>query len=255
MSSLIQVNERKRLFIGLLTASLLTAGGLALAVWYLIVSPQQSAAYQLVLLVLILVLVGTVVLVGFGLAGILLTLWLSKNVKWLQGPMRIALNTFFPLVLGVGKVFRIDMDRIRNSFVQVNNQLIEAMHIKLKPESILILAPHCLQRSSCPYKITTDIENCRRCGKCNVDDLLKMRDEYGVNIGMATGGTLARKYVKEYKPRAIVAIACERDLTSGILDANPIPVLGVMNIRPHGPCVNTCMNVPTVESAIQQFVR
>jgi len=255
MSSLIQINERKRLFIGLLTTSLFTAGALAMAVWYLIVSPQQSVAYQLVLLVLVVFLVGTVVLVGFGLAGILLTLWLSKNVKWLQGPMRIALNTFFPLVLGVGKVFRIDMDRIRNSFVQVNNQLIEAMNIKLNPENILILAPHCLQHSSCSYKITGNIENCHRCGNCNVDDLLKIRDKYGINIGMATGGTLARKYVKEFKPRAIVAIACERDLTSGILDANPIPVLGVTNMRPHGPCVNTCMNVLTVESALQQFVR
>jgi len=29
---------------------------------------------------------------------------------------------------------------------------------------------------------------------------------------MAAGGTLARKYVQEYRPHAIVAIACERDL-------------------------------------------
>ena len=254
MNSLVQANEKKRLFMGLLAASLLTASALAMAVWYLVISPQQSMAYQLVLLILVALLAGVVLLAGFGFAGIIISLWLSKNLKWLQGPMRVALNTFFPLVLGVGKVFRIDMDRIRNSFIQVNNQLVEAMNLKLKPNNILVLAPHCLQRSSCAYKITGSIDNCRRCGGCNVNDLLKVRDNYGVNIGMATGGTLARKYVKEFKPRAIIAIACERDLTSGILDANPIPVLGVTNMRPNGPCVNTCMNVSTLEKVIKEFI-
>jgi hypothetical protein len=254
MNSLVQANEKKRLFIGLLAASLLTASALAMAVWYLVISPQQSMAYQLVLLILMAFLVEVVLLAGFGFAGIIISLWLSKNLKWLQGPMRVALNTFFPLVLGVGKVFRIDMDRIRNSFIQVNNQLVEAMKLKLKPNNILVLAPHCLQRSSCTYKITGSIDNCRRCGGCNVNDLLKVRDNYGVNIGMATGGTLARKFVKEFKPRAIIAIACERDLTSGILDANPIPVLGITNMRPNGPCVNTCMSVSMLEKAIQEFV-
>lgn len=69
-------------------------------------------------------------------------------------------------------------------------------------------------------------------------------------MGMATGGTLARKFVRDYRPRGIVAIACERDLTSGIQDSNPIPVLGVTNERPNGPCFNTRVEVPQVEEAI-----
>lgn len=254
MNSLVQVNEKKRLFVGLLGASLLTAGALTLAIWYLIVSPEHSLVYQVVLLGLVIFLLGTIILAGFGFAGIILTLLLSKNLRLLHGPMRVALNSFFPLVLAVGKIFRIDMDRIRNSFVQVNNRLVEAMGIKISPRSLLLLAPHCLQRSTCPYKITGNIDNCRRCGACPVSELLNIRDKYGIHIGMATGGTLARKYVKEYKPRAIVAIACERDLTSGILDANPIPVLGVTNLRPNGPCVNTSVSIPAVEAAIKYLI-
>ena len=126
--------------------------------------------------------------------------------------------------------------------------------MKLVPNQILLLAPHCIQRTDCPHKITVDIENCRRCGGCPVTSLLELRSRYGIKVGMATGGTLARKYVREYRPRAIVAIACERDLTSGIQDANPIPVLGVTNQRPHGPCQNTCFDVPRVEEAIQHFL-
>lgn len=254
MSNLVQVNEKKRLFIGLLGASLLAACFLIMAVWYLLLNPRQSLVYELVLLALVIFMLGIILLAGFGFAGIILTLWFSKTVSLFQGPMRMAINTFFPLVLAVGKIFRIDMDRIRNSFVQVNNHLVKAKRISLKSEEILLLAPHCLQRSTCPHKITGSVDNCRRCGGCAINDLLKLRDKYGINIGIATGGTLARKYVKDYRPKAIVAIACERDLTSGILDANPIPVLGITNIRPNGPCNNTCINVSKVEDAIQHLI-
>lgn len=71
---------------------------------------------------------------------------------------------------------------------------------------------------------------------------------------MATGGTLARHFVKQYRPRAVVAIACERDLTSGIQDTQPLPVLGVLNLRPHGPCLNTQVNLNQVEQAVQFFL-
>ena len=85
-------------------------------------------------------------------------------------------------------------------------------------------------------------------------DLLNLRDQYGIRVGVATGGTLARKYVKEYRPKAIVAIACERDLASGIQDCSPIPVLGVLNDRPFGPCFNTSVSIHGVVRAIKFFL-
>ena len=46
---------------------------------------------------------------------------------------------------------------------------------------------------------------------------------------------MARQMVKEIRPKAIIAVACERDLTSGIQDVFPLPVIGVLNERPFGP--------------------
>lgn len=255
MNNVVQVQERKRLYIGLLGASLLVVGLLAMAVWYLVFNPERSLFYKLVLLALVAVLVMAMLLAGFGLAGIVLTIVRSRPLAPLQGPMRVALNTFFPLVLGLGRIFRIDMDRIKLSFIEVNNDLVHARRLKIEPHQLLLLAPHCLQNSECGHKVTGNVDNCRRCGKCGVNELLNLRDRYGIRVGMATGGTLARKYVRDYRPRAIVAIACERDLTSGILDANPIPVLGITNLRPHGPCFNTEFSVQRVENAIRFFLQ
>jgi len=72
---------------------------------------------------------------------------------------------------------------------------------------------------------------------------------------VATGGTLARDFVKHYKPEAIIAIACERDLTSGIQDVTPLPVIGILNIRPNGPCNNTEVDFAEVELALEYLCK
>jgi hypothetical protein len=52
-----------------------------------------------------------------------------------------------------------------------------------------------------------------------------------------------------------VAVACERDLSSGIIDSYPLPVLGVTNERPFGPCFNTKVDLGQVIEAIEFFAR
>jgi hypothetical protein len=56
--------------------------------------------------------------------------------------------------------------------------------------------------------------------------------------------------VVERKPTVIVAVACERDLTAGIQDVYPIPVYGILNQRPFGPCINTKVDLGEIEKAI-----
>jgi hypothetical protein len=73
-------------------------------------------------------------------------------------------------------------------------------------------------------------------------------------MSIATGGTLARRVIVETRPNAIVAVACDRDLTSGIQDSYPIPVIGVLNERPFGPCKNTRVDLAKVKAAMDFFL-
>lgn len=244
----------KRLFLGLLGGSLLMLGLLAFALWYIIFKPGQSMLNQMLVLAVVAFLSFTVILAGLGMAGMVLTLVSSKRPGFLQKPIRMAVNIFFPVIIGLGKIFKIDVDRIKSSFIEVNNQMVMATSHKLKSENILLLVPHCLQHTQCPVKITIDVGNCRRCGNCCISKLLEVRDRYGIKMGVATGGTLARKLVKDYRPKAIVAVACERDLTSGIQDSIPLPVLGVTNERPYGPCHNTQIEMEKVDEAIRFYL-
>ena len=147
-----------------------------------------------------------------------------------------------------------DKDPIRRFFSEINNKIVILKGGKLNPEDILIVTPHCLQNSLCKHKVTGDINNCKRCGECDVNMLLDLCTSYNVKFEIVTGGTLARKVIKDHKPKAIIAVACERDLCHGILDVKQIPVIGIKNERPQGPCHNTCVDVCKVEEAINHYL-
>lgn len=124
---------------------------------------------------------------------------------------------------------------------------------KIPAERILLLLPHCLQWHDCKLRITFNPYNCARCGKCPVGSLLDIADRTGVKIAIATGGTLARRHIKELRPLAVVAVACPRDLGQGMLDAHPIPVAGVENSRPAGDCIDTQVDLKIVEERINHL--
>ena len=144
--------------------------------------------------------------------------------------------------------------RVEQSFIEVSNHLVRNQHVRVPANRLLILTPHCIQLDTCPYKVTRDITNCHQCGRCGVGQLLALSKKYGVHVAIATGGTLARQAVKKARPKAILAVACERDLTSGIQDVFPLPVIGVLNERPNGPCFNTRADMGKIEEAIRSFI-
>lgn len=165
-----------------------------------------------------------------------------------------AINLLFPFAVGLGRIFHISRQKIEQSFIEVNNNLVRQHQVKVPAERILILTPHCLQKDTCIYKLTRNVENCHQCGGCCVGKLVGLCHKYGLHLVVASGGTLARQMVMQARPKAIVAVACERDLTSGIQDVFPIPVLGVFNERPNGPCFNTRVDINKVEEAILSFM-
>ena len=94
----------------------------------------------------------------------------------------------------------------------------------------------------------------RVCGKCKIMGLVALSKKYGVPISVATGGTLARRIVVQKRPSIIIAVTCERDLTDGIQDSYPIPVFGILNKRPFGPCYDTDIDLELVEQGIRNFL-
>lgn len=170
------------------------------------------------------------------------------NRRWIRG---ITLKVFYPLLMLAGSFSKKKKESYQRLIIDLNNKLVKKE--KLKVRSVLLLLPHCLQINECDVRLTFNIYNCKRCGKCEIKDLIEIADKNHLNLFVATGGSLARRIVNEIKPEAVVAVACENDLSSGIADTYPLPILGIPNERPFGPCYNTSVNLDKVKEAIEVF--
>lgn len=165
----------------------------------------------------------------------------------------LVLKVLYPVLMLLSAFMKGNKERFQRLTIDLNNRLVKKNRYNTK--NILLLLPHCIQVDDCQIRLTHNIFNCKRCGRCEVKDLIGLAEEYQLNLFVATGGTLARKIVMEARPEAIIAVACERDLSSGVVDTFPMPVLGIPNERPFGPCLNTRVDLDKVRAAIDFFVK
>ena len=145
-------------------------------------------------------------------------------------------------------------ETIDSKIVSLSNLVNKLRAAKCPPNSLLILFPHCIQYSKCPQKITLDLGECKRCGKCKVKNLIELAEKYGVQIAVASGGRVALQRVKSEEIRGVVAVACEKELRIGLMAAMPKAIIAVPNLRPHGYCKDTDVTMEEVEKEILRFL-
>jgi hypothetical protein len=78
---------------------------------------------------------------------------------------------------------------------------------------------------------------------------------YGVPAFVASRGRYARQMIGERRPSAVLAVACERDLVSGIADVGRrLPVLGATIGMPAGPCRDTEVDTAALERRLRAML-
>jgi len=242
--------RRKRLFVFSALFSTILVFALAVGLIYLLMQHAEAVKSWLILFVELLAVL-FVLSIGLSLSA---TVWYILTDRQMAPPMRATVQSFLLLVLPlatfVGKIAGKSRDDIQASFIAVGNAVAERSVQNLEDDEILVLLPRCMQWADCIHKVTQDVSRCKQCGNCALGDILDAIGERGIHIYVSTGGTQARRFVKEIKPHLIVAVACEREIAEGIRDVRNIPVIGVVNQRPQGPCYNTDVDVDSLKEAI-----
>ena len=244
---------RKRLFISLMGITCLILVGMIFMAWWI---PNRGLAnihpnLPNIVGIVVVVLSGMAIL-GTGL--LVLTTALGKDIFFTRFLRLVVIKFLLPMIELVGRCLGLNKDSIRQSFIAMNNSLVISQRQRVKPDRILVLLPHCIQLFDCEIKVTGDIHKCVQCGRCDIKGLVDISRRYRIDISVATGGTLARKVIVEKRPKLVLAVACERDLTSGIKDCYPLPVIGILNDRPYGPCFNTKVDVAKIDAALSQII-
>jgi hypothetical protein len=181
---------------------------------------------------------------GVGGAGaVLLGWWAVLLVSWGSGrallPERLAERG--PLLRLMRLTSRVAercgrRDWVENASVKVYNALALLRGRKVGKGEMLLLIPRCLSKET-------------------LDGVLGIAGRYGVPVFVATRGQLARRVIRERRPRAVVAVACERDMVSGLHDvAGKVPVLGLTMTLPSGPCKDAGLNLVQLEEWVKAYV-
>ena len=203
------------------------------ALWYLILPRLTQLDPRLPSVV------GGLLVGGLGLIVIyfgLIVCSAATGRNLLPPPLRAwtLMGILVPVALAIGRRLGLPRDRVGNSIIKFNNARTRA-NTSPKQGRLLILLPRCLRN---PIR----------------EQILQLAEQTHCETSTVGGGTAARKVIERAKPTGIVAIACERDLVSGIREVAPrIPVIGIPNKRPEGPCKNTEVEVGEVEEAIRSL--
>jgi hypothetical protein len=249
----LDTKPKKRIFIGLLVFTCLILFCLIFLLWYVPIVGLKNIHVSLPLLFTILLGVLVLLMLSGGLL-LVFTIFRGKDIFLSHKLRGIVAKVLFPFMILMGRLVGVSKEKVQQSFIELNNHLVRSNHHRTRPNKLLILLPHCIQDFDCQIKITGNVKNCEGCGKCEIKDLIELSEQYQVKMAVATGGTLARRIIVDNRPEAIVAVACELDLTSGIQDSYPIPVIGILNERPNGPCINTKVDIQKVREAILDFL-
>ncbi len=127
-------------------------------------------------------------------------------------------------------------DWVEHAAVDVYNGLASRRGRRVRKGELLVLIPRCLS-------------------KVTLDGVLEVAGRYDVPVFVATRGQLARRAIRERRPRAVVAVACERDMVTGLHDvAAKIPVLGLTMQLPAGPCKDAVIDIEKFETWVKSFV-
>ena len=244
---------KKRVFLGMLSLTTLLMAVVLFVIWYIGV-PGLSEIQPWLPTLLGAAFSAVVLLAFFGIVNMVLAVSGLPYLGILQKQTYELINALFPFAVYLGRLFGIRRRKLEASFIAVSNLLFRRRKIRVPASRLLVVTPHCLQLASCPHKITRDPHNCHRCGGCDIGALVTLADEMGFHFFVATGGTLARQIVRDTRPKAVLAIACERDLMSGIQDVYPLPAIGVLNIRPNGPCYNTHVDMDLVRKQLEEII-
>jgi uncharacterized protein len=213
----------------------LTAAGVLFLLW--LVAPRLAILWSPLPAVLLGVIAVAVALYGAWLALIAVSLRGGRN--HLPEPLaeRGFLPWLMPRIERFGALLGMSRDRVGNSLLRVYNSLASARaRPGVKPGDLLVLLPRCLSKEA-------------------MQGAMEISGRYGVPLFVASRGRYARQMIRMRRPQRVVAVACERDLVSGVGDVGSrLPVLGTTLALPDGPCKNTEMDLASVERQIRTFL-
>jgi hypothetical protein len=228
-------DTQKRIFIGLTFCFLLTAIIFLYGIYYLIEPRLRMLHAKLP------AIIAALLIAAWGIVFLLFILFVLSLVIRIKLILKIfeksiPFHFFTPTIFKLGQFLGRSKDQLSNSYIKVHNGWIRLNAGKTKARKILVLLPRCLQKQL-------------------LDQISQFLLPRRIPVFVVSGGEMARRIVKERKPKVVIGVACERDLLSAVMDlCTSVRIIGIPNYRPEGPCKNTRIDRLEFEQTVQSLL-
>ena len=145
----------------------------------------------------------------------------------------------------------IDDRRVDELYVDLVNKINEERFQSIPAGDRIILLPQCLRHSKCPAPQDDEGFHCRECGRCKIADVMKLARKMKSKVFILPGGSMVPKLIHKYKPKAVLGVACYRELVlaANLVTKMKIPVQVVFLLR--DGCRNTDVDLYELKDAMR----
>lgn len=141
-------------------------------------------------------------------------------------------------------------ENIDKLYVDLKNDFYKEKFKRVPTKDRIVFLPYCMRKHNCSAKITKTGYKCNGCGNrdtCKIYAIKNKAESLGYRVFVAPGGSMVLNIVKKYKPKAIIGVACIKEIVIALDNLN-IPIQSI-ELSKDG-CVGTDVKISDVYSAL-----
>ncbi len=150
----------------------------------------------------------------------------------------------------------LDEREVMRIYVEAANARSWKDYVRTPFEKRVVLLPHCLRSENCEAKMGEYGYKCVKCGRCAIGKIVEKAEELGyMGVFILPGGSLVERIIDEFKPRAVLGVACLKECILGhaVLLKKGIPGQAVPLLR--DGCFKTVVDVNKVIKVMSAALR
>ena len=152
----------------------------------------------------------------------------------------------------IGKSLGLSDSLVQYAHVELRNVAFESDFKKIPFDERALFLPHC-SRNVKVCKATSDDDglHCKQCGGCDVDKAVKIAKKLGYKqIYMVPGGSMVKKILEKYKPKAAVGVSCFHEAVMAFELTKQVNIIPQAVLLLKDGCKDTQINLKLLEEKL-----
>jgi hypothetical protein len=148
--------------------------------------------------------------------------------------------------------FGVDEAEVLALFNKMKNEAYKDKVLSTPYHERIILFPQCLRHPDCEAKSDKWGYHCVECGRCGIAGIKKLAEQLGyTQMFIIRGGSVIELIFEKFKPKAVIGIACDKEIFLGNLACEKHGVVTQSVPLTREGCYNTDTDFEQVERCIR----